>query len=191
MKKIISFLILLLSPNLYSFEYSYQIDFGTRIDVYYLEDSLIVKVTGRLDMNEDYRQQILIEAQNSTHEGLNFILQAMASSDSLEPFTQIIDDRQSFHQSLCHKIGQSVQGIYIDQSGQRVVQSTILGSPELGCPGRCGPQCGLDRINRSQYTQECLNHDLCRRTLGKYLGPCSREFWLAVHSFFFAPNCQR
>jgi hypothetical protein len=191
MKKIFFIILMVLSPLVHSLEYHLYFDHQTRLEIngsdYYLE----VRLTQELQLKDFHRELILAEIEMSPHDGISFILEALLSSDIIEPFHKIIENRQSFHNSLCHKIGQTVQGIYIDQEGESRVQSTILGSPELGCPGRCGPQCGIRQLRRSQYTQECLNHDLCHRTLGYYLGPCLREYWLAVHSFFFAPHCQR
>ena len=59
-----------------------------------------------------------------------------------------------------------------------------------GCIGRCDAGCaGVLGSSIQRFTQECFNHDLCRRYTGEQLGDCSDEFWAAAHGWSSAPNC--
>jgi hypothetical protein len=91
----------------------------------------------------------------------------------LQPFTLI-----------CDSIGHRRNGYFtFAQTLYRLL--VRVGDPDSQCYGRCGPGCG----KTSQYTQECLNHDVCFAAVGTIMGECADEFWAAAQGYLKAPNC--
>lgn len=86
---------------------------------------------------------------------------------------------------ICRSIGKKRRGYY-HVDGKKYSKRVWVGRESSDCYGRCGSGCGAS----SQYTQECLNHDICNRTTGENLGVCSDEFWAAADGYFGAPNCE-
>ncbi len=129
-------------------------------------------------------KEIQLKIQN---EGLRFLLEGLVDHDFTEPFEFSFDRQEKSYTSICGLIGKPWTGRFTDEQDRVVTKTTTVGSPQSGCYGRCGSQCGNG--NERRYTQECLNHDLCHRTLDRQLGPCKDEFWAAAPGFFSAPNC--
>lgn len=120
----------------------------------------------------------------------------------------------SLYENICDKKGQVVTGFYIIAKKERkeydcnygdpdivvidkqvmpngdikCIEQGIVGNINSDCLGRCGPGCGWDLFDE-RYTQECLNHDLCTRSTGKYLGPCKTEFDIAQEGWTCAEEC--
>jgi hypothetical protein len=120
----------------------------------------------------------------------------------------------SLYENICDKKGQVVTGFYIIAKKERkeydcnygdpdivvidkqvmpngdikCVEQGIVGNINSDCLGRCGAGCGWDLFD-VRYTQECLNHDLCTRSTGKYLGPCKTEFDIAQEGWTCAEEC--
>lgn len=117
---------------------------------------------------------------------LNFMLTQMPVGEVINPYVNQNQTEKSFTM-ICSKYGQRHTGSYTAGKGQ-VSGEAIVGSKTDRCPGRCGGGCGMF-LGRSQYTQECFNHDVCNRTLNSQLGPCEDEFWAASQGFLTAPNC--
>jgi len=115
-------------------------------------------------------------------------------------------------QSICDEIGNTIQGVYVitryyQEQGFDCGTNAQIISLENGhhicleygkvaydedpCLGRCGPGCS-DKYplnGEKQFTQECLNHDLCAGATGKWMGPCACEFDKAKAGYFNAPEC--
>jgi hypothetical protein len=111
------------------------------------------------------------------------------------------DDRQSSYAlykpqervsflSLCGFVGK--ERLTFFELNKTLYSSRVtVGEPNEKCLGRCGFGCALmDPLNKSNYTQECLDHDFCHRLMGQNLGVCAPYFRKAVPSFLFAPNCK-
>lgn len=101
-------------------------------------------------------------------------------------------------ESLCAITGDTTTGRYDTKKGKKEQQfeETAQVGPcynELNeCLGRCGSGCDGDALVSStvqRFTQDCLNHDLCRRSTGKNFGPCRDEWETAFNDFFDAPDC--
>lgn len=125
--------------------------------------------------------------QKTKDEGIKFLIGGLIDHDFSDPFEFIYDRRAKSYRSICSSVGKARTGRFTDQNEQTITRTVTVGSNQSGCYGRCGSQCG-DGDN-TRYTQECLNHDLCHRTLDRQLGPCKDEFWLAAPGFFSAPQC--
>ena len=114
------------------------------------------------------------------NQSLNDYLERNPSSPLLNNEAPLIP----FWKSLCQQLEKKQQGFfYVD--GQVYQRVEVVGETESSCYGRCGPGCS----GSSVYTQECLNHDICRRVTGENLGVCSGEFWTAAVGYLFAPKC--
>lgn len=87
--------------------------------------------------------------------------------------------------SICESVGKRRNG-YFSVLGHEIKKRALVGGEE--CVGKCGPLCGMNR-NQGKYTQECFNHDLCRRYTGENMGECEDEFWAAADGFVNAPTC--
>lgn len=89
-----------------------------------------------------------------------------------------------------HAPGPCSEGTYFWRDGQWVCyEADHPGAIEhaLGaCLGRCGADCG----SSTQFTADCLDHDLCVRT-GHDMASfwCDDEFTDTVDDWTFAPNC--
>lgn len=90
----------------------------------------------------------------------------------------------SSYTMICEYVGQELDALYTILDVD-LVERYIVGDPETSCYGRCGFGCGGSPI----YTQECLNHDACRRSTGENLGICSDYFWAAADGYLWAPSC--
>lgn len=104
--------------------------------------------------------------------------------------TQINTITPQVFTSLCLNLGQTVTGRYtikVRGKEETIEEQVVLGPCYSGeCLGRCGPGCG----GTQQYTQECLNHDLCFGATGKnWTPPCRDEFLAAADGYFNAPDC--
>lgn len=90
---------------------------------------------------------------------------------------------------ICNKIGKKIQGSYT--VGEKTIKSSaIVGLKKDKCAGRCGTGCfQIFQKKKSQYTQECFNHDLCHRQHGSLMGECGDEFWAAADGYRNAPDC--
>ncbi len=95
--------------------------------------------------------------------------------------------------SLCASTGKRVKATYTTET--RTLSETLLVGPcynaKNECIGRCGIGCGVLGSGLSQqFTQDCLNHDLCRlRTGANVTAPCDDEFVSASDDFFVAADC--
>ena len=148
------------------------------LSIYLLEQRTLTPVEKQI------AKEILLKTQD---DGLRFLLKGLLDHDFSEPFELLFDQNEKSYKSLCSSIGKQKSGSFTDEQDRRVTKAAVVGSPQSGCYGRCGSQCGNG--NERRYTQECLNHDLCHRTLDRQLGPCKDEFWAAAPGFFSAPNC--
>ncbi len=101
---------------------------------------------------------------------------------------KIAKEKKRIFNLLCHKLKQKHTAYYTINNEFRTALVTV-GDPQTQCIGRCGFGCPKKKTHPTQYTQECLNHDLCHRQTGENLGICSPHFWRAVDSYLFAPNC--
>lgn len=89
--------------------------------------------------------------------------------------------------SICQNRGQIKTGTF-SVDGQTYEAKAIVGDLDTSCKGRCGIGCG-NRAGNGRYTQECLNHDICRRETGENWGKCNGEFWAAAAGFLAAETC--
>lgn len=90
--------------------------------------------------------------------------------------------------SICSSYGQDKIATYT--VGSQVFNVMALVGDTKRCTGRCGTGCWqLGQKNANQYTQECLNHDICKDITGQNLGVCEDEFWAAAPGYLHAPNC--
>ena len=116
-------------------------------------------------------------------------LSKLPAHESLEPLEQAslkASRSQRGFTMICQSIGHQRRGKYINGQGKKKSKTVPVGFKKSDCYGRCGAGCGQSK----QYTQECLNHDICNRETGENLGVCSDEFWAASDGWFNAPNCQ-
>jgi len=93
--------------------------------------------------------------------------------------------------SFCYNLGQTETGEYtiiVNGIEQTIEEQVVVGPCYTGeCLGRCGSLCN----GKQNYTQECLNHDLCAGATGKNLGVCRDEWLAAADGYLFAPNCAK
>lgn len=94
--------------------------------------------------------------------------------------------------SLCSATGDRVSGSFT--VGAKPFQKTVALGPcyneANACLGRCGPGCDAPPAVRvQQFTQDCLDHDLCTQKTRQIFGPCTDEWIAAADDFFFAPDC--
>jgi hypothetical protein len=95
---------------------------------------------------------------------------------------------------ICEFIGQTRLAQYtLPNDPVPHVSLWPVGEPATYCKGRCGWGCAqtIPQHKRSQYTQECFDHDVCYSETGALLGVCKQTFWIAAASYVFAPNCSR
>ena len=122
----------------------------------------------------------------------------------------------SLYENICDKKGQVVTGFYIlSKRYSKKYNCNYGGSPNIvvidrqvmpngdikcieqgivgesnDCLGRCGPGCGSFDFDE-RYTQECFNHDLCTRSTGNILGPCTTAFDIAQEGWTCAEECPK
>lgn len=90
---------------------------------------------------------------------------------------------------ICEFVGKEHQAEY--SVGSDIVRALVLvGAEDSRCRGRCGFGCPFFGGTAGQYTQECLNHDVCHTDRGEQLGECADEFWIAAASYVSAPDCK-
>jgi len=95
----------------------------------------------------------------------------------------------STYTMICDAVGLKRQALF-SAGAQKRVMNILVGDPDTRCRGRCGAGCQQwGQWNANQYTQECLNHDVCRDETGEQFGPCEDEFWIAAYGYVFAPDC--
>ena len=91
---------------------------------------------------------------------------------------------------LCDSIGKVRTATVTDASANAFSKDVVVGAIDSNCRGRCGTACEqAGQWRHNQYTQECLNHDVCHDTTGSQLGPCENMFWKAAPGYVFAPDC--
>ena len=90
---------------------------------------------------------------------------------------------------ICEWIGLERAATY--SVAQELVSLVVkVGDSETRCRGRCGLGCWqLYQWRPNQYTQECLNHDVCRDMTNGNFGECKDEFWIAALGYVSAPDC--
>ncbi len=91
---------------------------------------------------------------------------------------------------ICDWIGHDVMANHT-AAGNSYQNTVRVGDRDQECRGRCGAGC--DRawyVWSRQYTQECLNHDVCNDTVGTQLGECQDEWIAASGGYMSAPNCE-
>lgn len=92
--------------------------------------------------------------------------------------------------AICAARGTKRVGLFDDDKNVRYKVAGWVGSPSNSCLGRCGPGCtsGIAKHDR-QYTQECLNHDLCSSKYNTWFGPCADEWTAAIDGYLQAKSC--
>lgn len=95
--------------------------------------------------------------------------------------------------SLCGRAGAQVDATYDTKQGS-ITEKILMGpcyNQGNDCLGRCGLGCGVPGSKLvQQFTQDCLNHDVCRlRTGANTQPPCDDEFFAASDDFFAASDC--
>lgn len=161
----------------------------------------IKNTSGRETLTEEdknYVTQILEDGQLSPEQEklASFLIEMVPINESIG----IFDSANGFHpyglpdilkkvipkawQNICSSRGQNRKGFFHDGAQNRSV-SALVGDPKTRCRGRCGVGCK----GSARYTQECLNHDLCKETTGDNLGVCSGEFFAAAAGFLAAEVC--
>jgi hypothetical protein len=96
--------------------------------------------------------------------------------------------------SLCRQAGQAGVATYDLEDGTVVNRDIVISrcyDVAGDCLGRCGSGCGgAPGAAIQRITQDCLNHDQCRRDTGSNTtAPCADEFRAAVDDFLSAPDC--
>jgi hypothetical protein len=93
--------------------------------------------------------------------------------------------------SFCFNLGQTETGAYtirVNGVEQIIEEQVVVGPCFTGeCLGRCGSLCS----GKQNYTQECLNHDLCAGATGENFGVCRDEWLAAADGYLFGPNCAK
>ncbi len=91
--------------------------------------------------------------------------------------------------SICESVG-SYREAYFTAKGESFVAAALVGDESTRCRGRCGTSCAQSfQWRNNQYTQECLNHDICKDINGTNMGPCKDEFLKAAIGYAVAPDC--
>lgn len=85
---------------------------------------------------------------------------------------------------LCPYYGRS-RTAYWDTSYNKSATYTVGGHGF--CAGRCGAGCNW--WGDPQYSQDCLNHDVCADREGQQYGVCGDEWNAAADDFWFSPDC--
>lgn len=189
MKSILCFI--LIFHSLHSFSFELRFDDGDYIQITTSQKTLIIDIPHGLSLLDSPRKLDLIEHLGQTHyrPGVRFILQGILKEQKIPPTYLVLDSRQDGFTSICDQIGRQGTARFLNEENEEVIKEVPVGESSTGCFGRCGPQCAGQLDRGTRYTQECLNHDTCHRSLGRQLGPCAEEFWKASYGFFFAPHC--
>lgn len=101
---------------------------------------------------------------------------------------QAANQQYTLFRSICYSIGNR-QTAHYHVNNRLTSRTVVVGDAKTECFGRCGRGCAQSPHDRNQYTQECLNHDLCFHETGQNLGVCTPFFFKAVDGFLLAPDC--
>ncbi len=133
---------------------------------------------------------------------VDFLANFMPIGETLEPFDSNVNLPRGFAEQytprafenrftmICDSIGKIKTASYTEVDDTVVSKDVVVGALDSQCRGRCGAGCDqAGQWRHNQYTQECLNHDLCHNATGSQLGPCKYMFWEAAAGYLFAPDC--
>ncbi len=90
---------------------------------------------------------------------------------------------------ICDRIGSECLSSFT-ADGEEISRNVMVGTVDNSCMGRCGARCSQPlQSSTRQYTQECLNHDLCTAVVGSIFGQCLDEWYAASDGYLLAPEC--
>lgn len=117
----------------------------------------------------------------------------LPADEVVEPFENLQFWREPIQKldwtPICDRIGQ-VMSARFTVNGISIESAAVVGDRATRCRGRCGASCQqFGQLFKSQYTQECFDHDVCRDSTKQNLGECADEFWKAAVGYVLAGNC--